>query len=342
MLRIEGVSVRFPGAARPAVDGVTLAVDQGERLSVLGPSGSGKSTLLRAICGLEPLAAGRIEWDDKDVGGLPVHRRGFGLMFQDYVLFPHLNVARNVGFGLEVEAASRAEIARRTDEVLELVGLRGFEKRLPTELSGGEQQRVALARALAPRPRLLMLDEPLGALDRALRRNLLEEMSGVFSGLMLPIIYVTHDHEEALAIGDRVAVMRDGRLEAVASPRDLWQRPPTEFVARFLGFNNVFDAEVDKGMAETPLGRFPVGGPDGKQRVLIRPDAFQPQKDGRLSALVRSVAFRGEYTLLRVDVDAGQPGRQLEIHADWGAVPAVGERIKLAVDPAGVVLLPLD
>jgi len=341
MLRVEHVSVRFEGAAKPAVNDVSLEVHAGERLSVLGPSGSGKSTLLRAICGLEPLASGRVAWDGEDLANVPVHRRGFGLMFQDYVLFPHLNVARNVGFGLEMERVHSDETKTRVAEVLDLVGLRGFETRLPAELSGGEQQRVALARALAPKPRLLMLDEPLGALDRALRRSLLDEMSDLFSGLQLPIIYVTHDHEEALAIGDRVAVMREGNLEAIAPPRELWRDPPTEFVARFLGFNNVLDADVEKGMATTPVGRFPVGGPDGRQRVLVRPDAFRPSAEGRVEATVKSVAFRGEYTLLRAAIGDGSEVHDLEIHADWSPVPAVGDRITLAIDPSGVVLLPL-
>jgi thiamine transport system ATP-binding protein len=342
MLGVENVSVRFPGAAAPAVRDVTLSVGAGERLSVLGPSGSGKSTLLRAICGLEPLAAGRIEWDGEDLAGIAVHRRGFGLMFQDYVLFPHLNVARNVGFGLEMENASRHDITSRTNQVLGLVGLSGMEGRLPSELSGGEQQRVALARALAPRPRLLMLDEPLGALDRALRRSLLEEMSEVLRDLRLPIVYVTHDHEEALAIGDRVAVLRNGRIEAIAPPRELWLRPPTEFTARFLGFNNIFDASVEKGMADTPLGRFAVGGPEGQRRVLIRPDAFQPAADGRVAAKVRSAVFRGEYSLLRADVTGANPPQTLEIHADWSPMPSIGQEVRLSIDPAGVVALPLD
>ncbi len=233
MLQIEDASVHF-GDTR-AVDGVTLTFDEGERLAVLGPSGSGKSTLLRAIAGLEPLANGSIRWDGANLSGAPVHERRFGLMFQDYVLFPHMDVARNVAFGLEVRGDPRPAIEERVAEVLDLVRLSGYERRLPAQLSGGEQQRVALARTLAPRPRLLMLDEPLGALDRSLRHDLLDELLGIVSATQLTSLYVTHDHEEALAFGDRVAVMRAGRLEALATPNALLTEPQNEFVTRFLG-----------------------------------------------------------------------------------------------------------
>ena len=203
---------------------------------------------------------------------LPAHRRGFGLMFQDYALFPHRDVRGNVAFGLEMRGDARAAIDARVAEVLELVGLSGFERRLPSDLSGGEQQRVALARALAPTPRLLMLDEPLGALDRALRAELLDELDAIFTRLSLPIIYVTHDQEEALAIGDRVCVLRAGVVEALMPPRELWRSPPNEFVARFLGMANVFVARsagarcpvsvgrLDSGAA-APAGRAPIAAP---------------------------------------------------------------------------------
>ena len=343
MLRLTGVTVRFDQNA--AIDSVDLDVRDGERLSVLGPSGSGKSTLLRAICGLEPLASGRIEWDGRDLTGVPVHRRGFGLMFQDYVLFPHLDVARNVRFGLQLAGVDREQADARVAEVLALVGLRGFERRLPAQLSGGEQQRVALARALAARPKLLMLDEPLGALDRSLRRSLLDELSDLFTDLGLPIVYVTHDHEEALAIGDRVAVMRDGRIEALLPPRELWQRPPTEFVARFLGFTNILDAQVAGGGATTSLGTFRIADPagaEGSYRLLIRPDAFQPDDDGPIQGIVRSSTFRGDHTVLRVSVDVASPGETLlDIEADWPRLPGAGDHIRLRVDSSGVVLLPL-
>jgi len=349
MLSIENVTVRFDEMT--AVHDVTLTVKDGERLSILGPSGSGKSTLLRAVVGLEPLASGRISWDGQDLAGTPVHRRGLGLMFQDYVLFPHLDVAANVRFGLDVSGESRGPANARVTEALALVGLTGFERRLPGELSGGEQQRVALARAIAPKPRLLMLDEPLGALDRALRRSLLDDLDALTKDLGLPIIYVTHDHEEALAIGDRVCVMRAGRVETVLPPRDLWQRPPTEFVARFLGLTNILDSEVSDGVARTDVGdiRLAAAAPDGVHRLLIRPDGFEflsPEGAGEgagegsgdgFAATVRAATFRGDHTLLRVQ--AGD--HLLDVANAEAETPAIGDQVRLAIDPSAVVLLPL-
>jgi thiamine transport system ATP-binding protein len=342
MLNLRDVTVRF--GDRAAVDKVSLDVGDGEHLSVLGPSGSGKSTLLRAVAGLEPLVAGSIEWNGQDISSVPAHRRGFGLMFQDYVLFPHLDVAGNVAFGLGSAPNRRQRVA----EALQLVGLSGFENRMPSQLSGGEQQRVALARALAPRPRLLMLDEPLGALDRSLRRALLDELIEIFTKLTAPLIYVTHDHEEALAVADRVAVMRAGRLEAVLPPAELWRSPPNEFVARFLGFTNILDAATaDRGQAHTAIGTFDV--PDdapARAKVLLRPDAFRPASDGSLHGVVQARTFRGDHTLLRVDISAQGDGPQsaarLEVEWRWNPTPDVGERVILTVDPAGVVLLPMD
>lgn len=341
-LSLRGATVRY--GTTVALDGVDLEAKGGERLSVLGPSGSGKSTLLRAIAGLEPLAAGRLEWDGVDVSATPVHRRGFGLMFQDYVLFPHLDVEKNVSFGVAMNDVPATAAKHRVREMLELVGLQGYERRMPAELSGGEQQRVALARALAATPRLLMLDEPLGALDRALRRELLSELSGIFTTLRLPILYVTHDHEEALAIGDRVAVMNAGRIEALMPPDTLWLTPPNEFVARFLGLTNIVDANVRDRVARSPVGVFEVGDdvPDGDHRLLIRPASFHPSADGPLSVRVVARTFRGEYTELQLSPDARSGARSatLEAHADWTPTPEIGEQIQLSVDRDGIVVLP--
>jgi len=338
MLRLEGVVVRF--GAFEALAGIDLVVAQGERLTVLGPSGSGKSTLLRAVAGLERPAAGRICWAERDMAGVPIHVRGFGLMFQDYVLFPHRDVAGNVAFGLRMRGDPPAARRRRVAEVLEMVGLAGYERRDVSRLSGGEQQRVALARALAPSPVLLMLDEPLGSLDRGLRQRLLAELSDLFRQLSLTILYVTHDQEEALALGDRVAVMRAGRLEAVLPPEELWRVPPTEFVARFLGFNNVVEARPDEsGRVRTPWGTFdfdPASVPADVRLLLVRPDGVRPDAEGPLLGRVVGRSFRGETVHLRIELAGAPP---LEVSADWLDPPAIGEQIRLSIDRSGVLLL---
>jgi thiamine transport system ATP-binding protein len=337
MLEVSGVVVRFGSVE--ALAGVDLGVADGERLAVLGPSGSGKSTLLRVIAGLETPSVGSVSWSGRDLAGVPVHARGFGLMFQDYVLFPHRDVAGNVAFGLRMRGDEPRQINSRVAEVLEMVGLSGFERRGVDELSGGEQQRVALARALAPAPRLLMLDEPLGALDRTLRRRLLDELSDLFASLALTIIYVTHDQEEALALGDRVAVMRSGRIEAVLPPLELWRSPPTEFVARFLGFNNIAAALIDEtGRAVTPWGTFELAdppAPGSQQLVLIRPEAIRRTEEGGVAARVTARSFRGERVLLRVEVG----GAPLEISAAWLDPPSVGDEVRLAIEPQAVQLV---
>jgi thiamine transport system ATP-binding protein len=339
MLRLSGVEVRYgPTVALANVD---LDVGTAEQLAVLGPSGSGKSTLLRAIAGLEPLGAGRVEWDGRDLSGVPSHRREFGLMFQDYALFPHRDVQGNVAFGLEMRGADPATITARVAEMLDLVGLSGYERRQVTQLSGGEQQRVALARALAPTPRLLMLDEPLGALDRALRTSLLTELAGLFAELRLPIIYVTHDQEEALAVGDRVAVLRAGRIEAVLTPAELWRSPPSEFVARFLGLGNIAPFEIAGDELVTPWGslRPSMAPPAGQSRLLLRPDDLVPDPDGTIEAVVVAQTFRGDHTslIVRAGDEAAPP---LEFHLRDSALPAIGDRIRLRVDPSAIHFLP--
>lgn len=232
MLGIDRVSVHF-GETR-AVDDLSLVVDDGERVAVLGPSGSGKSTLLRAVAGLEHLDSGTVSWDGRDLAATPPHRRRFGFMFQGYALFPHLDVADNVGFGLKMEGNDPADIGSRVAEVLEWVGLSGFGRRSVERLSGGEQQRVALARTLAPRPRLVMLDEPLGSLDRALRDRLITEITELLESTGVAALYVTHDHDEASTFADRVALMRDGRLVQVGPMEVLRSNPADDWAEEFL------------------------------------------------------------------------------------------------------------
>lgn len=222
LLRLEGVSVRL--GDRAVVDAVDLAVAEHEIVCVLGPSGSGKSTLLRVVAGLQPVSGGRVLLGGADQAAVPVHRRGVGLMFQDHQLFPHRDVGGNVAFGLRMRGSSGASAAARVAELLELVGLPGAQGRAVASLSGGEQQRVALARALAPSPRLLMLDEPLGQLDRGLRERLVVELRALFSRLGTTVLAVTHDQGEAFALADRVVVMRDGRIAQAGTPLEVWQR----------------------------------------------------------------------------------------------------------------------
>jgi thiamine transport system ATP-binding protein len=315
MLRVENLAVRYGDTV--ALAGVDLDVGDGEVVSVLGPSGSGKSTLLRAIAGLEPSATGRVSWDGDDLTPVPPHRRQLGLMFQDHTLFPHRDVLGNVAFGLRMRGLPRATTEARARELLTLVGLAGYERRRVTELSGGEQQRVALARALAPAPRLLMLDEPLGSLDRALRERLMVELRELFTRLGLTSLYVTHDHDEAFALADRVVVMHEGRVEQLGTPVDVWKHPANEFVARFLGYN-VTDA----------LG----GG-----RIGVRPDGVHIAPDGPVAGVVTARTFRRDHFLLEVKVAGGPP---LEVAATGARVPAVGDAVRLAVDPDAVVPLP--
>lgn len=268
-LQVDGLTVRY--GATTAVDAVDLAVERGQVTVLLGPSGCGKSSLLRAVAGLEP-STGGITLDGQDLGGVPPHRRGVGLMFQGDALFPHRDVGANVGFGLRMRGDPREAIEARVAEVLELVGLPGTQRRGVDTLSGGEQQRIALARAIAPRPHLLMLDEPLSSVDRALRDRLITEFPRVFAEVDAAVLYVTHDQTEALALADRIAVMRAGRIEQVGPPLDLWRQPANDFVADFLGGHAIIDVEVVDGVADTPYGPIPADGrPDGPAALVVPP-----------------------------------------------------------------------
>ncbi len=264
LLSLREATVQF--GARAVLDAVDLEVAEHEIVCVLGPSGSGKSTLLRAVAGLQSLDAGRVELDGRDQRGVPAHKRGVGLMFQDHQLFPQRDVGGNVAFGLRMHGVPRGEQADRVAVLLELVGLPKAQRRAVASLSGGEQQRVALARALAPRPRLLMLDEPLGQLDRSLRERLVVELRELFDELGTTVLAVTHDQGEAFALADRVVVMREGRIAQAGTPLEVWQRPADEFVARFLGFENVVPATVTGERADTAWGKIPVphGAPTGR------------------------------------------------------------------------------
>jgi thiamine transport system ATP-binding protein len=311
MLRIENVSVQFDGTS--ALDGASLEVASGETMAVLGPSGSGKTTLLRVVAGLQSADRGRVLVNGDDLAGVPPHRRGIGLVFQDHALFPHRNVAENVGFGLRMRGDPPAAIASRTAELLDLVGLAGFGHRSVGTLSGGEQQRVALARALAPEPRLLLLDEPLGSLDRRLRDRLLDDLARLFDELTLTAMYVTHDQTEAFTLGERVAVMRAGRVVQVATPDDLWAHPVDEDVARFVGLANVTEGEV------------------------VRPEAVRVKPaSSRGNGTVESALRTGPLVRLRVRLDDGNVLEAVAASLDH---PRPGDRVDVEVDPEGIVRL---
>jgi thiamine transport system ATP-binding protein len=258
-------------------------------------------------------------------------------MFQDYVLFPQRDVRGNVAFGLEMRGDARGSIDQRVDQVLRLVGLSGYGTRRTTELSGGEQQRIALARALAPTPKLLMLDEPLGALDRALRARLLDDLAGLFAELKLPIVYVTHDQEEAFTVADRVAVMRNGKIVATGSPIDLWSQPPDPWTARFLGFRNVGAAQVTNHVAHCPWGKIPLPTTDdGEVTVVLRPEALSLAAEGALRGTVVARRFHGDH----VRVEVSTPGdAELELEVRGGSLPEIGDEVHVAIDPDRINVL---
>ncbi|GAA4898644.1 ABC transporter ATP-binding protein [Streptomyces coeruleoprunus] len=339
MLQLDGVTVRF--GPRTALDGVDLTVADQEIVCVLGPSGSGKSTLLRVVAGLQPADAGRVLLGGADQTGVPVHRRGVGLMFQDHQLFPQRDVAGNVAFGLRMHGVSRAERGARVAELLDLVGLPGADRRAVAALSGGEQQRVALARALAPRPRLLMLDEPLGQLDRGLRERLVTELRGLFGRLGTTVLAVTHDQGEAFALADRVVVMNEGRIAQAGTPLEVWQRPASEFVARFLGFDNVVAATVSGEAADTVWGKVPLPADtvQGPARLLVRPAGvvLGDPADG-LRCTVEGRTFRGHHVAVRLRPDdpAAPP---LEAECALRDAPAEGAAVGVTFTPDEVVVL---
>jgi len=339
-LAVRDVVVHYrddDGTVATAVDELSLDVAPGEVVALLGPSGSGKSTLLRAVAGLEPLSAGRVLWDGVDLAGVPVHRRGFGLMFQDGQLFPHRDVGGNVAFGLAMAGADRAARKARVHELLALVGLAGFAHREVSALSGGERQRVALARSLAPRPRLLLLDEPLSALDRALRERLAGEVRAALVATATTAVFVTHDHDEAFAVADRIAVMDAGRLLQIAAPAELWHRPATRRVAEFLGY----EAFVPVATAPAPVADA-VGAAEGV--LALGPGSLLADADGPLPGRVVSSGFRRG--VVETEVDVAGVGRLTVVqpsgafHAASAALPAPGDEVRLTPDAAAIAVVP--
>ncbi|MDQ2649655.1 MAG: ABC transporter ATP-binding protein [Actinomycetota bacterium] len=334
-VEVRGASVRF--GPHLALDGVDFDVAPGEVVAVVGPSGSGKSTLLRAVAGLQRLDAGSVSLDGIEVDGVPPHRRGVGMMFQDHALFPHHDVAGNIAFGLRRQGHRGPALTARVDELLELVGLAGFGRRPVDELSGGEQQRVALARALAPAPRVLLLDEPTGALDLGMRSRLVHDLRSLISDLALTVVAVTHDPAEAFTLADRLVVLDAGRVRQAGTPEELWTAPGAAVVATVLGLGPVVQGVVRDGVASTPWGEVCVPGPDGPAALLLRPGALQVDPNGRVDAHVSSATFRGPTTDLVLSVDEGPaaPASVLTSQA-----PAPGSTVRVSLEPSEVVRLP--
>ncbi|WP_432019721.1 ABC transporter ATP-binding protein [Streptomyces sp. 1222.5] len=322
----KAATVEFRGLRREfgatvALDGLDLTVRPGEFLALLGPSGCGKTTALRMLAGFEHPDSGAVLVDGEDVTRVPAHRRDAGMVFQSYSLFPHLDAVDDVAFGLRMRKVRTAERRARAAELLELVGLGDKGARYPHQLSGGQQQRIALARALALRPRVLLLDEPLSALDAKVRLTLREEIRRLQQELGITTLFVTHDQEEALSVADRVAVMRAGRLEQCAGPAELYGRPATAFVAEFVGTMSRLPGELRDGTVEVLGQRLPAEGevPDGAVDVLVRPEAVRLHIDERGGARVVATAFLGAVVRVTVRLADGT-----EAKADLPAHEAAG------------------
>ncbi|HZY44656.1 MAG TPA: ABC transporter ATP-binding protein [Anaerolineae bacterium] len=365
LLETKGINKSFTGL--PVLHDVSVSVESGEIVCLLGPSGCGKTTLLRIIAGLEQADSGTVVFEGRDLKDVPIHQRGLGLMFQDFALFPHKNVWDNVIFGLRMQNLDHDQILRQGTSALDLVGLSGFEARDVNELSGGEKQRVALARSLAPQPKLLMLDEPLGSLDRKLREELMIELRRILKAAQLTSIYVTHEQQEAFAMADRVVIMNAGRIEQVGSPQSVYNRPGTEFVARFLGLPNLINGTVAStttlvASVLTPVGllNIRIDAPRSLLRnqaitVLIRPDAASidqnpfaqdadtsaewfaetPQANTIDGVLIDS-SFRGRYNRVVVKVNEVDLTFEIEVRSD---LPRIGEHITLSINSDAIVIL---
>jgi spermidine/putrescine transport system ATP-binding protein len=322
-ISLEGVQKRF-GEVQ-AVREMTADIPEGEFFTMLGPSGCGKTTTLRMIAGFEQPDDGRILLRGDDVTDVPPNRRNVNMVFQHYALFPHMSIYDNVAFGLKLKKLGKAETRERVSELLRIVELEGYEKRRPSQLSGGQQQRVALARALVNRPAALLLDEPLGALDVKLRKQLQLELKRIQSELGTTFVYVTHDQEEALTMSDRIAVMNDGLVEQVGSPRDIYEHPQTAFVADFIGSLNAFDFRVDSVEGELAVMKVSEGGrlvvaasgatrPGATVKVAVRPERIRidaangrpPEGGSRVDGTIAQAVYLGSLTQFHVDTECGR------------------------------------
>ena len=346
-LRLDGVTRSFAG--RAALADLTLTIGKGEFIALLGPSGCGKSTALNCLAGLLPLTRGSIWADGSRLDTLPPERRGFGMVFQNYALFPHMSVRRNVAFGLQMRRLPRAEIRRRTDEAIRLVHLEEHAGKLPGQLSGGQQQRVAIARAVVLEPSLVLMDEPLSNLDAKLRLEMRTEVRRLHQSLGLTTVYVTHDQEEALSMADRLVVLRDGRVQQIGTPEELHTRPANWHVADFMGYRNLLPLRAAAERSNTStvvvegggmrLVGTPVGtvAPGGEVRAGVRPEDLRIVDADGIPATVEVVEYQGREVAVEARTDEG-----VALHLRSDTRPAPGDKVLLGVDPARLLVFPAD
>ncbi|HEY1367206.1 MAG TPA: ABC transporter ATP-binding protein [Gaiellaceae bacterium] len=339
-VRLEKLTKRFDEVL--AVDALTLEIERGSFFALLGPSGCGKTTTLRMIGGFEVPTEGRILLGDRDVTSLPPYRRDVNTVFQSYALFPHLSIFENVAFGLRRKGTKGDELRRAVGEALALVGLAGLERRKPRQLSGGQQQRIALARALVNRPRVLLLDEPLGALDLKLRKQMQLELKRIQHEVGLTFVHVTHDQEEAMTMADRIAIMSDGRIEQLGTPTELYERPTTAFVAGFLGVSNLLPAQVESAdrvrLEDGTAVSVPaavLAGRNGRVAIGIRPEKIRPDdtEANTLEGRVLESAYIGVSTQYAVDTRAGHVTLVVQNDRPGAAPLPVGSELALSWNP---------
>ena len=351
LLEIRDATRIFPtpeGGTVKALGGVDLEINTNEFVTLLGPSGCGKTTLLRAIAGFENLDAGSIHLDGQDMLRVPTHKRPINTVFQSYALFSHMSVGRNIGYSLEVAGMKKPERTREIGQALELVGLNGMENRKPSQLSGGQRQRVALARALVAKPKLLLLDEPLSALDRQLRQQMQVELKSLQNELGVSFVFVTHDQEEALTMSDRIVVMRAGLIEQIGAPRDIYRRPKSRFVAEFIGETNLFPVTVSSEGARTEHGltfTLPESakGQTGDRVLALRPTELNVMDEGTrsqsaIAGVLAQEIYLGSDLHYLIKPDVG--GEAIRVTArDIGTQRAVGERVRLTYAPESIHLM---
>ena len=343
ILQLEDIHKSFGGTQ--VLNGISLTARQGEFITLLGSSGCGKTTTLRIIAGLESPDSGRVLLEGRDMTRAEPNKRDVNTVFQNYALFPHINVEQNIGYSLKIRRAAKEEIRRRVGEMLQLVQLEGYEKRMPGELSGGQKQRVAIARAVINQPKLLLLDEPLGALDLQLRRQMQQELKRLQKKLGLTFIYITHDQEEALNMSDRIAVMQAGRFEQIGSPAQVYDTPKTAYVARFVGTANIVQGQVvsvtgEQGVLEAAGGRVPFRrrddslAPGDRATLAIRGEQAQAVKGEEgpgLPGVVKEKSFAGGMLRLAVELGSGQEFICSQHGIDWDLVP--GDRVRITWAP---------